>query len=178
MEIGRFWLWFGVLLFLSSIFAVNWQSERTEFWFLAVCYTLSFIAYLFLVANRPRLTFKHFVWIALAAHFISTLYVPYLSNDYFRFLWDGEMTWAGINPYDFKPNELVKHDFVQSSPYIMDVYEGLSTTFSKKPYVLPFPINQIYFILSTSLSNSIVCNTIILKLSIILTQIGRRNLSA
>ena len=171
MEIRRFWLGLSVLLFLSSIFAVNWQSERTEFWFLAVFYSLSFISYLFIVANNSRFTFKHFVWIALGAHFISILYVPYLSNDYFRFLWDGEMTWAGINPYDFKPNELVRHEFVQSNTYLMEVYDGISSL-SKKTHTCYPPINQAYFILSTAFSNSIISNTIILKISIILTQIG------
>ena len=171
MEIRRFWLLFVVLIFLLAIFAVNWQTERTEFWFLAVFYTLSFIAYLFIVANRSRFSFKYFVWIALGAHVISMLYVPYLSNDYFRFLWDGEMTWAGINPYDFKPNELVMLDLVQSNPYLVEVYEGISSL-SKRNHTCYPPINQAYFMLSTAFSNSIISNTIILKLSIILTQIG------
>lgn len=171
MEIRRFWLLFVVVLFLSAIFAVNWQAERTEFWFLAVFYTLSFIAYLLIVVNRSRFSFKHFMWIALGAHFISILFVPYLSDDYFRFLWDGEMTWAGINPYDFKPNELVMLDLVQSNPYLVEVYEGISSL-SKRNHTCYPPINQAYFMLSTAFSDSIIGNTIILKLSIILTQIA------
>jgi hypothetical protein len=111
------------------------------------------------------------VWIALGAHAISMLYVPHLSNDYFRFLWDGEMTWAGINPYDFKPNELVMLDLVQSNPYLVEVYEGISSL-SKRNHTCYPPINQAYFMLATAFSSSIISNTIILKLSIILTQIG------
>lgn len=171
MKIKQFWLWLAVLVFLTSLFTVNWQYDRTEFRFLAIVYSLSFIAYLFIIANRSRFTFIHFVLLALGAHFVSILYTPYLSDDYFRFLWDGEMTWAGINPYDFKPNELDSREFVQSNPYLMEVFQGMSSL-SKKNYTCYPPINQAYFILSTAFSNSITINTIILKLSILVTQIG------
>jgi alpha-1,6-mannosyltransferase len=169
MNAKRFIVAFSSILFLISLFAINWQSDRTEFSFVAGFYTLAFICYLIIIAGRSQFQFKHLLLIAILAQIISILFVPHLSDDYFRFLWDGEMTWAGINPFDYKPEEIVNREFVQSSPYLQEVYQGVSDL-SKTHYSCYPPVNQGYFIFATAFSSSVIVNTITLKMLIVVTE--------
>ena len=90
---------FTSLLFLGSIFLINWESERTEFITLIGAYTIAFASYLVLL-KRKDTNFKFLVLIVVLAHVLSMIFEPYLSIDYYRFLWDGEMAWNQINPFD------------------------------------------------------------------------------
>ena len=108
--------------------------------------------------------------ISLIAQALSIWNQPNLSIDFYRFIWDGEITLAGINPFDFKPNELIHYDFVQSSHYLKEVYAGIGEL-SQSHYSVYPPINQFYFIVASLFTDSLIINTIILKLLIVLTEI-------
>lgn len=158
-----------ILCFITSLFLVNWQDDRTNFAFIAFFYTLAFAAYIFLLREERSLSFKQFALIALGAQIVSMLYAPNLSEDYFRFLWDGELTLNGINPFDFKPNELTEHPFLQSA-YAQELYAGISDL-SKRNYSCYPPANQVYFIIASSISSSVFVNVIAMKVLIVLTEV-------
>ncbi len=158
-----------IVCFIASLFLVNWQDDRTNFAFIAFFYGLAFAAYLFLLRETRTLQFRHFALIALCAQIVSLLYAPNLSEDYFRFLWDGELTLNGINPFDFTPNELVDHAFMEST-YSQELFAGISDL-SRRNYSCYPPVNQVYFIISSSLSTSVFVNVIAMKMLIVLTEI-------
>jgi len=160
----------SAILLVSTIFFVNWQPNRTDFWLIAGGYTLAFIGYMFVLANRKTLSFKQLLLIAVAAQIAVLFFQPNLSIDYYRFLWDGEITWGGYNPFDFTPAEIYAQEFTKGSAYLEEVYQGIGNL-SQNNYSCYPPINQVYFILATGFSNSIVVNTLILKLLIIATEI-------
>ncbi|MCJ8292107.1 MAG: DUF2029 domain-containing protein [Crocinitomicaceae bacterium] len=167
---GAIWRMGIILCFISSIFLVNWQADRTNFAFIAVFYTLAFVSYVLLLREESKFSFKHLAFIALGAQVVSMLYVPNLSDDYFRFLWDGEITWLGINPFDFKPQDLTDEAFMKSD-YMQEVYAGVSDL-SRKNYSCYPPVNQAYFIASTAFSSSIPVNVFMMKLLIVLTELA------
>lgn len=160
---------FSAVLFLASIFAINFEDDRTNFGFISFGYSIAFLTYITLYYYRGELSFKTFAFIALGAQLLSMWNEPNLSIDYYRFIWDGEITLAGVNPFDFKPKELFNYEFVQSSPYLKEVYNGLGEL-SESHYSVYPPLNQFYFILSSLFTDSLVINTIILKLLIVLTE--------
>lgn len=158
------------VIFLVSIFAVNWQVDRTDFLFISSFYTLAFAAYLGLIAFRKEISFQSFLYLAIAAHVASMIFIPHLSNDFYRFLWDGELTTRGINPFDFRPSELLHHKTVQSSQYMKEIYVGIGEM-SQQNYSCYPPLSQLYFFVATVFSDSVIVNTIILKLLIVGTEI-------
>lgn len=164
--IGRLGL---ILCFITSIFLVNWQADRTNFAFIAVFYAIAFAAYVLLL-RESKLSFKHLAFIAIGAQVVSMLYVPNLSNDYFRFLWDGELYWNGVNPFDFKPQELTDEGFMASA-YMQEIYAGVSDL-SRRNYSCYPPVNQAYFIVSTAFSSSLALNVFIMKLLVVLTELA------
>ena len=157
------------LVFLLSIFTINWESDRTQLATLFTAYSLAFIAYLVLIQQRD-LKFNQLAVLAISAQVISMLFEPYLSNDYYRFLWDGEMAWNSINAFDYKPTEVIRQPFLKDNAYIQDIYGGMSDL-SRKNYSCYPPVNQSYFIGATAFSSSIVINTFLLKLLIVLTEL-------
>lgn len=170
MMYKRILIAFSIVVFLTSIFLVNWQVDRTHFSYISISYTLSFSAYITLIRYKDMLAFKHLIAIAGVAHLISMIYEPFLSIDYYRFIWDGEITWAGFNPFDFKPKELLNEPFVQNSTYLLSIYDGIGELSQANYSVYP-PVNQGYFLLATAFTNSLAINTFILKLLIVITEI-------
>ena len=85
-------------------------------------------------------------------------------------LWDGEITLSGYNPFDFTPNELYEQGITEGNSYLNQVYEGIGPM-SQSNYSCYPPLNQAYFIIASAFSNSLVVNTILLKLTIIATQL-------
>ncbi len=158
------------VIFLVSIFAVNWQVDRTDFLFISSFYTLAFAAYLGLIALRKEISFQSFLYLVIVAHVASMIFIPHLSNDFYRFLWDGELTTRGINPFDFRPSELLHHKTVQSSQYMQEIYAGIGEM-SQQNYSCYPPLSQLYFFVATVFSDSVIVNTIILKLLIVGTEI-------
>ncbi len=168
MERGKIWRLALALNFLISIFLVNWELDRTNFGFIAGFYFLAFISYLLIIREKKRFKFTHLIIIAGLAHLVSMIYEPNLSNDYYRFLWDGEMTWNGINVFDLTPLELRERGFVQTA-YMQEIYAGIADL-SKENYSCYPPVNQLYFILSTGVTSSVAVNVFIMKLLIVLTE--------
>jgi len=49
------------------------------------------------------------------------LFMPQLSNDMYRFLWDGTITWMGENPVNSKPDGLMTDAAFNTSPYLKEL---------------------------------------------------------
>lgn len=163
--------WISILLaglFLISVY-FTLQTDRADFSLLFLFYTLTFSSYLALIGSK-LFSFKHLVAIAFIAHIIAVFSTPLLSNDYFRFIWDGEMAWLGINPYDFKPVDLAHQSFIESSDYLQEVYVNLSRL-SQRHYTVYPSINQFYFLISTGVSDHIYTNVVVLKLLLLATEV-------
>jgi hypothetical protein len=94
--------------------------------------------------------------------------MPSLSNDYFRFIWDGEILQLGINPYDFKPNELINERNFTTNHYLLSLYKGMGEL-SQENYSCYPVFNQAYFYVSTFFSKTIFYNVLFLRVLIIAT---------
>lgn len=164
---GAIWRLGIFLSFISSIFLVNWEVDRTNLVFIAGFYSVAFAAYI-LILRESKFTFTHLAVFALGAQVVSMLYVPNLSEDYFRFLWDGKMTWLGINPFDYTPNEVIEHP-IGDKLYLTEVFAGISDL-SRRHYSCYPPVNQMYFIIANAFSSSIAVNVFVMKLLIVLTE--------
>ncbi len=162
------WTWiFASLLLVTSLFFLGWQDDRTEFVYLSSFYIAAFASYIVLIKSRS-IRFRNLIITAILAQVVSCLFEPNLSIDYYRFLWDGELMWHGINPFDYTPDELAKNGFIDSS-YLNEIYEGIGAQSGRNYSCYP-PVNQFYFLLSTAFSNSVWVNAIVMKLLILLTE--------
>ncbi len=150
---------YGYFIFIiGSIilyYYVGYQLVRHQFVLLITVVFLLFILYWFAI---KYLNFNW--WLIVLPRLVFLMAVPVLSDDYFRFVWDGLLVANGQNPFQYLPSQL---------PQTL-VFDGLN---SKHYYSVYPPLLQLIFGLSAHLAKgNILNNLIILRLFIIAADIG------
>ncbi|MGI9593259.1 MAG: mannosyltransferase, partial [Patiriisocius sp.] len=79
--------------------------ERSDFLNLLLLYTGLFFGAWKIIQNT---TFNFWVWalLGVTARVVFLPAIPNLSQDFYRFIWDGRLLVLGINPYIFTPEQL------------------------------------------------------------------------
>ncbi len=163
---------FYLLVLLSALgyFYFAYYLDRTNFYELIGLYTALF-AFFILLFYRYSGNSKHLPVVALLLRIIFILALPNLSQDYYRFIWDGRMIWSGLNPYLFTPESfLLSGDLpFDGARELIDGMGGLSASnHSNYP-----PLNQLCFLIATGLSQgSILGSVVLMRLIIIGADIG------
>ena len=94
---------------------------------------------LVLLWRRDPLTREHILWGALLLRLAFLPILPGLTDDLYRYVWDGWVQMEGINPYRYAPNEATLSAF-QTAP----IYEALNS----KPYYSVYPpLTQFTFLM-------------------------------
>lgn len=160
-----------VLLLTSILISVvvyllfAYQLDRSNFNFLIVLFALSFIAYMFIYKFKSALNLSWLIATAILFRSLFLFSIPALSDDFYRFLWDGQLVVNGINPYSFLPTE------VQLSFPNKDLL--LSRMNSPNYYSVYPPLNQLFFVIPAMLSpQSILGAVVVLRSIILLAEVG------
>ena len=155
--------------FLLSLSLLSWQENRADFIYNLSIYGISFISYLILIRSE-RISHRQYIYLAIASHLIFLFSTPGLSNDFYRFIWDGELINIGINPYDFTPAELISTQNFSNNTYYQELYNGMSAL-SRKNYSCYPVMSQMYFAISGFFSDSVMINLITLRVLLSITYI-------
>lgn len=83
----------------------GYHTERIETNKLITSYGILFIAFISIMFNKIR-PLEIFV-IGLIFRLVFIISLPTLSQDFYRFIWDGNLQLEGINPYLYSPNDLI-----------------------------------------------------------------------
>ena len=152
-----------------SILTYSWLAyflERSQFVNLLICFALAFGGYLYVLVNKKNEEqFHFFLFVGIFFRFLFIFSTPQLSDDYFRFLWDGHLLNLGIKPFDFKPSEVQV-----AFPNKEVLLAGMN---SQAYYSIYPPIAQYVYAFATALSpNSILGSIVLLRLPIFFAEIG------
>ncbi|MCT8338927.1 glycosyltransferase 87 family protein [Flavobacteriaceae bacterium TK19130] len=166
-----------LLFALSSIalyFAFAYNLERSDFPKLIMLYgALFFLAYKLLQITKG--SFWVLAGIGIAFRLVFIVALPNLSQDFYRFLWDGRWLAQGVNPYLFTPENFMKGlESLQGATIAQAevLVEGMGTLNASHYSNYP-PVNQLFFALAGLLAGkSVLESVIVLRLSIILADIG------
>lgn len=153
---------------LYSLFAYN--LERTAHLKLIVLYTAVFFIFYKLV----QLNKDNFKFLALAAFIFRALFIlaiPNLSQDFYRFIWDGRIILEGLNPYLYTPELFIANNQFPIAQ-AEELYAGMGTLNGSHFTNYP-PINQLCFIIAGIFANkSIIGAAMVLRLLIIAADFG------
>lgn len=161
----------GLILFLLIIYLIGYFTPRENFNQFISLYFAAFIIFYGLWLNKQGWNFRLFLGIAIAARLILLFAVPQLSNDFYRFIWDGEMLVSGINPYAHIPNDLISQQPFYADLYMRTLWRGMGEL-SQSHYSCYPVLNQLLFALPAYLFDSIQANVIFYKLMLIAADIG------
>jgi hypothetical protein len=171
---------FGILLILSFFgYAVFSSLPRKQFLDNLLCYAGLFVLFLgfYWIAKKaateklslfppdlgtffrisPHLVVWLFAGIALRLVFLWD--TPHLSQDFFRFIWDGHLLLNGYNPYLYLPDDLIKSgtDFIPNASLLHASMGELSSGhYTNYP-----PLNQLFFAASAFLGGKSVVLTMV-----------------
>lgn len=129
----------AALLFVI-LMALAYAVPRESFLLFISSLTFAHIVYLKLVASE-NFTFKQGLILVFSINVGVVLSEPLLSDDYYRFFWDGLCLHEGINPYRFLPSEIPT--LIEHYP---NIYEKLN---SKNYYSVYTPFNLLLFYISS-----------------------------
>ncbi len=87
--------------------------------------------------HRDAVSMRGVLWGALLLRLAFLPLLPGLTDDLFRYIWDGMVQWEGINPYEFVPSDPVLAEYREGA-----LYEKLN---SKDYYSIYPPLTQLLF---------------------------------
>lgn len=152
------------LLLLVGIYLLGYQINRENFPVLLGVFAISFFAYLQI--QKSSLTADRLFQIGLLSRVILICSIPALSDDYFRFIWDGKLIQNGYNPFAYTPTELI--DNFRNDSMMVELFENMN---SKGYFTVYPPINQWIFFIA-AYCKSTFTGIIALRVFIISFEIG------
>ncbi len=160
------------LAFVSILFYYTfaYQLERTDFpKLLGLFAALFFLCYKLIQFEKWNATFLFSIGVLFRLTFLFA--EPNLSQDFYRFIWDGELVQNFMNPYLAAPNTLITQpNLIISNAELL--HQGMGSLSAKHFSNYP-PLNQLLFALATQLSGKSILGAIIgLRSIIILADIG------
>lgn len=162
-----------LLLVLSGMlfyFSFAYDLARTDYTKLITLYVgLFFISYKIVQINKSN--FKFLVAIAILFRLIFLLAIPNLSQDFYRFIWDGRMILEGLNPYLYTPESFLS---IGEFPVeqAQELYTGMGSL-NASHYTNYPPLNQLCFAIAGLFAGkNILGSVIVMRLIIIAADFG------
>ena len=109
----------SLLIFLASLimiaanFGLGFIVAQSDFYPLIIFYTVFFAAYLgvyFFVKEKK--TIYYFIGLGVCLRFMLIFAFPNLSDDIYRFIWDGCLAINGINPFNHLPSYFIENNIL------------------------------------------------------------------
>jgi|TARA_B110000977_G_scaffold32409_1_gene43031 hypothetical protein len=161
---------FIVLISVFLYFAFAYSLERTAFNTLSFLWCALFAGF-YLLLQQKNTTFSTLAIVAILFRFIFLFSTPNLSQDFYRFIWDGRMLLNGFNPYLYLPENLIAQQ-LQPIAQARELYQGMGVL-NGSHYTNYPPLNQLcFFIAALFAGKSILGTTIALRMIIISADIG------
>ncbi len=154
----------AAILFLFGTIALLFFTPRTEVFQLCVVYFSLFVALIAMYHEVNKI--RTAAIIGIFARCIAWLAFPTLSDDIYRFIWDGTMILHESNPYLTTPTE-----FVQSNAFTP--FKQLYPLLNSPDYYSVYPtVIQFFSAFGALASNDVYLSSLLIKLPILLAEIG------
>jgi alpha-1,6-mannosyltransferase len=163
---STYFIFVGMLIVygLFAFFIARYQTP-----FLLLSFSSLFLSYLWIskTVDLKDISFWIYASIALRCCFLFAL--PLLSDDFYRFIWDGRLLAAGYHPFA----ELPRY-YIENRIAIPGIDSALFEKLNSPDYFTIYPpVNQFIFWISVKFSpNSVLTSVIIIRLLIIAAEIG------
>lgn len=137
----RIFLIVAVIVSAVMFFSIGHIIPRNHFGSLLLAFSLAFICYFIFVAWHKKMNLRWILVVALLFRLAFLFSTPQLSDDYFRFIWDGRLLENGLSPYISQPSEIET-----STAAIIDPHKELIRGMNSEAYYSVYPpLNQFFF---------------------------------
>jgi alpha-1,6-mannosyltransferase len=166
----RLAFWLSGLLYAGGLVYLAYFPSRTDTCPLMLGFAALFGLYLWSYHQGSDQKIYHWMALALLLRLLLLPAIPSLSNDFYRFIWDGRLLAAGENPFAQLPSWYMQ----AGAPAIAGINQGLYENLNSPHYFSIYPpITQGIFTLAAWLSpGSIRGSVMIMRLFILLAETG------
>jgi len=160
---NKYLLWAIFLLNTIAYYLFANYTARTNYTQVFTLYSFLFLTFLFWYSSS--LNFKNLIALGVLFRLFFLFSIPNLSDDFYRFLWDGRALFSGINPYLILP---------QSNPELIEdgvnLYRGMGEM-NGSHYTCYPPLNQFAFAIPAIFTvSNLLISTIVMRLTLILSD--------
>lgn len=149
------------LLWLAGLFLLLFFANQSDFLVVGGGYTISFLAY-FLIIKHPydKRGFVLLLALAILIRIIAVFAFPSLSDDIYRFVWDGRLAIAGHHPFEHLPSY-----YLEAGNEVAGITQSLFDQLNSQDYYTIYPtISQTVFALAAWIApDSIYGFSLVLK---------------
>lgn len=162
--------WILVFISLLLYFYLGYELDRAQFPKLIASTFFLFGTSYFLIKN-DQFSIPQLMRIGLIFRILLLFVIPNLSQDFYRFIWDGRMIFNGFNPYLTTPKNLMEQG-VFPVPQSQQLFQGMGVL-NASHYTNYPPVSQLCYLIAALFgSKSILTSVVIMRLQIILADIG------
>ncbi|MET2984092.1 mannosyltransferase [Aureibaculum conchae] len=161
-----------LLVFFSTLGYIYFAYflERVDTIALIATYIFLFVLFYKLI-QLTKNNFKFLVVIAVLFRVIFLFSIPNLSQDFYRFIWDGRMLLEGYNPYLYTPQSFIDEGILPIAQ-ARELFNGMGALSAGHFTNYP-PINQLCFVIAGLFSGkSILGSAIVMRVIIIAADLG------
>ncbi|MDW7690286.1 hypothetical protein R9C00_24015 [Flammeovirgaceae bacterium SG7u.111] len=158
----------GVTLSVVIYVKLGYFHQRSDFGAMMVLFSLLFA--LTFALYRSSLSTKKLIYVGVFFRLLLLFVLPNLSDDYFRFLWDGRLSLAGMNPYVYLPSELMG-----SNISVQGIDASLFSQLNSPEYFTIYPpvLQGVFFIGAVaSPLGDLLPGVVAMRLTIVLAEIA------
>ena len=138
-----------VAISLFAYYQIAFHTQQTDFTQLMIFYSLAFISFIWLYISFKE-HHKLLLFLSIAFRMIFFFSIPELSQDFYRYIWDGHLILNGFNPYITSPDELMQ---VAQPPFALagELYPELTDLNAANQSNYP-PMSQFFYWISAMVS--------------------------
>ena len=123
----RKWSLISLFLLVSiCCILLNYFTKRHESIQLLSLYTILFFAYLYINIKAKEEDIPYYIWLSVIINLTILFAIPSLSDDFYRFIWDGRLLQAGIHPFAAIPSHYAQQNF-KVEGLTSDLYNALNS---------------------------------------------------
>jgi alpha-1,6-mannosyltransferase len=170
MQNNSFFKYTFLIAFVIAISYLGFFVERTNFVVLLTNYAIAFSVYFFYVKKTfSDKESKLLIALGLGLRLVLCFAFPRLSDDIYRFFWDGKLICGGYNPFAYLPSYFIDNQ-IFTSDFDIGIFKKLN---SPNYYSIYPPVCQVVFSAAYWLSSkSIYGAAVLMKLFLLFCEIG------
>jgi|GEM_PF-118636 len=157
------------LLFIALTIFLGYFAQRDDFLPFISGYGAFFALYLWTCFYQKNIPAKQLIALGIALRVLLLFSLPNLSDDYFRFLWDGRLTLAGYHPFLHTPQYFIDQQLFPTG-ISTELFSQLN---SPQYYTVYPPVCQVVFAAAAWVSptNNWI-GVLVMKLFLLAAELG------
>nr|MBS0037990.1 DUF2029 domain-containing protein [Saprospiraceae bacterium] len=136
------------LVWALGIILLAYLPQKDQFYLILFNYSIVFICYWLIIHPQNRIRLKSLLLVAVITRLLIIPATPNLTDDFYRYVWDGQLVLSVENPYEKTPEEWVNSEGDKPTFLDTDLYPHLN---SKEYYSVYTPFSQLIFSTGTAM---------------------------